>query len=907
LLQVQLEEGFRFPRLDFGFETNPEKVQATTQKEAEVPEENSTETTETLAENSTENAGTSVDNSREEAVVEKRTVHDSSPEDDKTDTGTSSDCDSGVVMSESDNCLAAVLSPSSALSALSESSSGINQLQLPNQVSSAKSCSVADSPRRDASPFITPPTSRATSPAPSDDDSLYEDAEEIPENTPESSSSAVQSGALVTEKLSGKKLQPLVTEPSMANNSQAFSSEMSTSDNICLPPSSSSSPLYIAATSDVCSQPLPSHSDHHSQPLPNGSNQAHGLDNHISPEPSQNPATTDATCDQDIYKDRSICDNDGSSSAMSRDLTAATSKLNLDSKDQANHVDEPEVQKCDLEILQNCNNATSLTQGDNSTKLNNSKLILAQYDSTKVGNSCQPQSCQATPNHDEPQTCQTSDHLEAGEHHSQGNGDSTECEKQHEPSPANENVQANEHGSEDSSESEDESETDRNARQEKEKVLIEDCDDFLDVTGTNKKEEENLTGRNHTINFPSDPEIASFVNPKDEVKLTFDFGSKGTSRPADLDPNWSRASTGMSTTEWGTGEDLTTFEVNGAGLSEEWGGDDGDDTLSAAADGSEKKEKQDKDGSQSKWSTSEKGGKVLAETDKELLDCKVKAENLRDSLSNEDEDQPKDKETVKDDCERQNDRDEKDDDDDESGWGSEASRDPSEWESLLHGPSQSARIPWSDSVDADSDAANCHGSSKTVDCEDVSGKKLVKDGETTGTDSSGGKTVIENSVEPDSVEKIAEMKNSRILSHANKTVDMITTTTTTTSTTCISHPTTTTTTTMVTSQTTNTSPTVLNSTTTITTTACHTTTTTTTTTTTNTKDSFDIGSWNVPHGHEKKEEREGGGGCSEEESKEEESTLPLISLDHDTDLETFVGPSPCLLLQVRAFFHFLCY
>jgi hypothetical protein len=192
-----------------------------------------------------------------------------------------------------------------------------------------------------------------------------------------------------------------------------------------------------------------------------------------------------------------------------------------------------------------------------------------------------------------------------------------------------------------------------------------------------------------------------------------------------------------------------------------------------------------------------------------------------------------------------------------------------------------------------------------VDCEDVSGKKLVKDGETTGTDSSGGKTVIENSVEPDSAEKIAEMKNSRILSHANNTVDMITTTTTTTSTYCVSYATTTTTTTtattMVTSQTTNTTPTVLNSTTTITSTASH----TTTTTTTNTKGSFDIGSWNVPRGSEKKkEEREGDGG---EESKEEESTLPLISLDQDTDLETFVGPSPCLLLQVRSSFHFLCY
>ena len=132
--KVRLADGFRFPRLDFGFETNPEKVQTASQKgKEEGSPDDSTDSCQTESSSSTSNAQGEVgistqsklvgdqgdseetDNSGrtgdegEDQVQTVQTCADThsegvvlSPEEDKTDTGASSDSDSGVVLNEGD-------------------------------------------------------------------------------------------------------------------------------------------------------------------------------------------------------------------------------------------------------------------------------------------------------------------------------------------------------------------------------------------------------------------------------------------------------------------------------------------------------------------------------------------------------------------------------------------------------------------------------------------------------------------------------------------------------------------------------------------------------------------------------------------------------------------------------------
>lgn len=81
---------------------------------------------------------------------------------------------------------------------------------------------------------------------------------------------------------------------------------------------------------------------------------------------------------------------------------------------------------------------------------------------------------------------------------------------------------------------------------------VEDCDDFLDVTGTNQQPPITST-------FQVDPEISAFTSADEEIQLTFESARNLDS--IGLDTNWSKASI-ASDKEWAPDESLTTFEVS---------------------------------------------------------------------------------------------------------------------------------------------------------------------------------------------------------------------------------------------------------------------------------------------------------------------------------------------------------
>lgn len=514
--KMQLEEGFRFPRLDFGFETNPEKVQAAGQKEAEA---------QTETENKVIVSSLSEISSKEEKKRENSTSlaagHESGPEDDKTDTGASSDSDSGVVMSESDSSIASKLASSvsskvqhKTYAPTSDNFDG-NQIQIGQKREDTQTAyyatrttvdqseihvSLSDTSLlkacQDSCTFITPPTSRPLSAAVSESgDSLYEDAEED-FNQEEREEECISICTLPVEKagsvcdiyLKCNDQNPI----ELANHIRTSSVSASLSSSSAAAILSSENPP--SSTNDISFSPKVTVEAREKFPaskiclLESQQQQAVYSSSHCS---NKVPDSITNISHQPLQWNHDSSPSDGSYShcVIKTDLKAEVSE-----RASAN------------QILKACLPDSSAHSAVSVTSMTSDKdKIFIMPDSY----STQPKSC---------------------------------------PMIQKQDVE--------------------NRKNMSDKVFIEDCDDFLDVTGTNCRK-ETFGNSSHNITFPSDPEISQFNNPKDEVKMTFENGKNGPH--CNLDADWARVSgTGLLTKEWAPDEDLTTFEVDSSGLSEEW-------------------------------------------------------------------------------------------------------------------------------------------------------------------------------------------------------------------------------------------------------------------------------------------------------------------------------------------------
>ena len=556
--KVRLSAGFRFPRLDFGFETNPEKLQTLSQKGVE---ESGTRADEGCPSAESEGkaeegcAGQGID-SPEGAGRAETLVHDSSPDDDKTDTGASSDSDSGVVLSESDASCTASLTTTATLSAHigqtavtaapAEGSSARNIQRRPSQETTGTADPVCSQPLRKNSSgaekpssestsgqkfvsgnqehnakmnevsdlFFTPSTSRSHSPRDwdSDDtiDSVYEDAEE-------SFSCWTATGSCPPAPLCDTDALSLLHKPSpqhhpSSSQQSALSATTQSSSSHSLASSSSSSqtgpstlsPSFLSSLSLSKSSPLsPSSGLSPVSPLLAG---VTGSSTHseVLGQDEEGVQQSDVTLPQHLMHHSNTC--------CSQKVPDHSSCLSPHrSCNGSAHLSEPGEHT----FLHTCAMLSDVREADHSSTPSHPEE--SGSDSPALSQACKLS--QETPqhmNHKQPdfraEIATGDDHLSAmWVHHTLEKTDEVEPEM--------------------------------------------DCDDFLDVSGSNRKEKR---PESHTITFPVDPDISHFTKPGDEVQLTFEsIGGVG------LDANWAQTSAATtSTQEWAPNEDLTTFELN---------------------------------------------------------------------------------------------------------------------------------------------------------------------------------------------------------------------------------------------------------------------------------------------------------------------------------------------------------
>ena len=556
--KVHLSAGFRFPRLDFGFETNPEKLQTLSQKGVE---ESGTRADEGCPSAESEGkaeegcAGQGID-SPEGAGRAETLVHDSSPDDDKTDTGASSDSDSGVVLSESDASCTASLTTTATLSAhigqtavtaaSAEGSSASDIQRRPSQETTGTADPVCSQPLRKNSSgaekpssestsgqkfvsgnqehnakmnevsdlFFTPSTSRSHSPRDwdSDDtiDSVYEDAEE-------SFSCWTATGSCPPAPLCDTDALSLLHKPSpqhhpSSSQQSALSATTQSSSSHSLASSSSSSqtgpstlsPSFLSSLSLSKSSPLsPSSGLSPVSPLLAG---VTGSSTHseVLGQDEEGVQQSDVTLPQHLMHHSNTC--------CSQKVPDHSSCLSPHrSCNGSAHFSEPGEHT----FLHTCAMLSDVREADHSSTPSHPEE--SGSDSPALSQACKLS--QETPQHMNHKQPDFRAEIATGDDHLSAMWVPHTLEKTDEVEPEM------------------------------------DCDDFLDVSGSNRKEKR---PESHTITFPVDPDISHFTKPGDEVQLTFEsIGGVG------LDANWAQtAAATTSTQEWAPNEDLTTFELN---------------------------------------------------------------------------------------------------------------------------------------------------------------------------------------------------------------------------------------------------------------------------------------------------------------------------------------------------------
>nr|KAG5691629.1 hypothetical protein BaRGS_023800 [Batillaria attramentaria] len=490
--KVNLDPDFRFPRLDFGFETNPEKLQSIGQNEDSDATPSSKESDATQSQ--------SDDKKGEDAQVLCKTSQDeseqfsakgASPEEEKCDTGASSDSDSGVVFSESDStCLEGT--------DMSVSKPGCEDVVTHPQDE--------DSTERDAN-----------SAAHQEQELPYSSSDGTSPFIPSEPKSQVKKNSLQQGKsCQGANLRGATSStPCVVHESSDAGKGFREDESPTIKTTSHK------ASDENCDTACQMHNQTHSQ---SDSSILH----HLSSSSSSSSSL--------LIEDRSSSTLSPSVLQENQDSTVKTTlPPTLPHNAQISQCRQQGPENI-YDISQHTGDAKAMQPaGDKKNDVLHVGVLSHDLtESNPCNHSCQKEMEQG---------------LKFAKH------SDLACSSSQESDDSSASFHAQESAKHSTSHTQSEA-TERSFQDADE--TLDSCDDFLDVTGSNSN---HRTDKTFSTTFPVDPEISHFADPRDEVKLTFDTAHNLNS--VGLDLNWSNTSGATSGKEWAPEETLTTFEVSG--------------------------------------------------------------------------------------------------------------------------------------------------------------------------------------------------------------------------------------------------------------------------------------------------------------------------------------------------------